>query len=346
MGIVFFCQSCGARFEVDARMAGKSGRCKKCGQSMSIPRAEQLASMVAMPALASAAVGAGVDSGAGAGAGARAGGSPIGSWLKAGTSKMTLAPITLDRMPIGQRRGSAPSPLDDVADSKPYVLAQPVRQQRGRAGRQDNVVLNLWRRQLGGIQKLLRKLNETLYLVSIPFIMIFLLGIAVRSRQMAWSGAAVVVLLNIGRLVSGAANLAVVPFRDGLNLSKMKKPLRRVIEPALMIGLVGCAFAFIPWLYQGGSETAKTRGLFGEGGSFEQKLQAELEKAKALEGEQPGAPARPEPRGLDGSRSGVAPSQTPNSGGAPQSHDGGVRGRIKDIGQRAREAINESQKQP
>ena len=32
MSIVFFSQSCGARFEVEARMAGKRGRCKKCGQ--------------------------------------------------------------------------------------------------------------------------------------------------------------------------------------------------------------------------------------------------------------------------------------------------------------------------
>ena len=39
MNIVFFCQSCGARFEVDPRMAGKKGHCKKCGQFMSIPRA-------------------------------------------------------------------------------------------------------------------------------------------------------------------------------------------------------------------------------------------------------------------------------------------------------------------
>ena len=52
MNIVFFCQSCGARFEVDPRMAGKKGHCKKCGQYMSIPRAEEIASMAAMPALA------------------------------------------------------------------------------------------------------------------------------------------------------------------------------------------------------------------------------------------------------------------------------------------------------
>ena len=58
--IVFFCQSCGARFEVDPRFAGKRGHCKKCGQVMTIPRAEQLSSMMAMPALVAAGGGAGL----------------------------------------------------------------------------------------------------------------------------------------------------------------------------------------------------------------------------------------------------------------------------------------------
>ncbi len=57
MGIVFFCQSCGARFEVDARMAGKKGRCKKCGQyddgaQGRAPRVDE-----SMPALAMAGAG-------------------------------------------------------------------------------------------------------------------------------------------------------------------------------------------------------------------------------------------------------------------------------------------------
>ena len=261
MGIVFFCQSCGARFEVDRGMAGKKGRCKQCGQAMTIPRAEEIASMVAMPAMAAVAVGAGVASDAGAGDG-----SSIGSWLKEGSiSKVALAPLTVNRVPLFKRK---PDPLDDAEDSKPYVLAKPPIENRGPVRVQDHVVVRVWRRQLGGIQKVFRTINETLYLVSTPFIMIFLFGIAVRSQHMAWFGAAAVVLLNIGRLVSGAVNLAVVPFRDGLDLSKMKKPLGRVLGPAFMICLVACAFTFIPWLHQGGSEKARARGLFGSGGSL------------------------------------------------------------------------------
>jgi hypothetical protein len=250
MGIVFFCQSCGARFEVDPRMAGKRGHCKKCGQYMSIPREEEIASMAAMPALAMAGAGAGVAAVGGGPAGA-VGGASIGAWLKAGISQAVLAPITLDRMPLGQKKPTKPSPLDDAEDSKPYVLAQPVLETRGRAGRQGNVVLNLWRRQVGGFQKLFRKMHQAAYLISVPFLMILILGVVLGSRQMALLGATVVVLLNIGRLAAGVANLSLVPLRDGINLSKMKKPIWRVAEPALTIGLVFLAFGFIPWLRHG-----------------------------------------------------------------------------------------------
>ncbi len=218
MGLVFFCQSCGARFEVNPRMAGRGGRCKKCGQQMTIPRAEAIASMSGMPALAMAGVGAGVA--AGRGADGAAAGSSISSWLKAGLSQAGLAPITIDRMPAGYRRPTKPSPLDDAEDSKPYVLAQPVRDPRGRATQQANAALNLWRRQLGGIQKVFRKISQAAYLVSVPFLMILLLGVALKNRPMALLGATAVVLLNVGRLVAGAANLAVVPLRDGVNATR------------------------------------------------------------------------------------------------------------------------------
>jgi hypothetical protein len=159
----------------------------------------------------------------------------------------------MDRMPLGYKRPTKPSPLDDAEDSKPYALAQPVRESRGRAGRQDNAVLNLWRRQLGGFQKLFRKIYQAAYLVSVPFVMILMLGAVLGSRSMALFGATAVVLLNVGRLVAGVANLAVVPLRDGVNPGKMKKPAWRVAEPALTICLVFLAFSFIPGLRHGPS---------------------------------------------------------------------------------------------
>ncbi len=243
MGIVFFCQSCGARFEVAPRLAGKQGRCKKCGQQMTVPRAEQLASMSAMPALISAGGGAGVV--AGAHPGGAAGGSSIASWLKAGISQVGLAALTVDRIPP---RPFLPSALDDAEDSKPYVLAQPLANERGRVRVQDNALVRGWRRQLGKIQKLFRTINQVAYVASLPFLMILIVGAALKNRPLALFGATFLVLINIARLVAGGINLAVIPFRDGIKLGRMKKPFRRVVEPALTIGVVVAAFTFIPWL--------------------------------------------------------------------------------------------------
>src|SRR5262249_39768907 len=153
-------------------------------------RAEQIASMAAMPALAAAAAGVSAVSGAGASAGA--GGPSIASWLRTGISKVALAPLSVDRMPIGKR---APSPLDDAEDSKPYALAQPEGGAGGRVRMLDTVVVRVWRRELGSIQKVFRWLNESAYFVSIPFIMILLFGTAVKNRPMALFGATFVVLL-------------------------------------------------------------------------------------------------------------------------------------------------------
>ena len=108
---------------------------------------------------------------------------------------------------------------------------------------------------MGLIQKIFRWLNESAYLVSVPFIIILLFGIAVKAYPIAIFGATFVVLLNIGRIVAGVANLAVIPLRDGLNLKKFKKPIRRVIEPVVTIVLVVLAFTFIPWLSNGKAST-------------------------------------------------------------------------------------------
>ena len=93
--------------------------------------------------------------------------------------------------------------------------------------------------------------------------MLLLFGAVVRNRPMAVFGATVVVLLNIGRLVSGCANLAVIPLRDGFDFQKMKRPFRRVIEPAITIGLVILAFTFIPWLSFGDAADKSIRDRLG-----------------------------------------------------------------------------------
>ncbi len=232
--------------------------------------------MAAMPALAAAGAGAGGRA-AGVSTGVDDGGPSIGAWLKAGISQIALAPLTVDRMPL---RPTKPSPLDDAEDSKPYVLARPELDDRGPVRIQDNIAVRLWRREIGVAQQVFRWLNDSAYFVSIPFLMILLVGAAVKSRPVAFFGATFVILLNLGRLAAGIVNLALVPLRDGLAARKLKKPVRRVVEPALTIALVFLAFTFVPWLKGGGSSggTVADR-LRASATELETEIKGEVDKA-------------------------------------------------------------------
>ncbi len=360
MGIVFFCQSCGARFEVEARMAGKKGRCKKCGQVASIPKAEHLASMVSMPALAVAGVGAVAVPRASSVKGARAaaGAQSMGDWLKASMSKVGLAPLTYDGM---AKRVAKPSPLDDAEDSKPYVLQKPDRRDaRGHEARPANALVVAWKHEWGLVGRIFRWLNESAYLASIPFIIILLFGIAVKARPIALFGATFVVLLNIGRFAAGIANLAVVPIRDGLNVRKLKKPARRVIEPVLTVALVVLAFTFIPWLSNGspasGSISDRIRAtagtlkkeIAGEVGAVAGKTknlnlddlskQVQTQFQGAIDKAASSASKLGSPSDEKSSKSSSDAGESPK----PESSLGGL---IKDA-QRGREMLKEVQKEP
>jgi hypothetical protein len=294
MGIVFFCQSCGSRFEVHSRMAGRRGRCHKCGQLTTIPRAEDLSSMAEMRAVAPTAVATGRKMGDD--------GAPpsLGGWLKAGISQIGLAPLTVERMkPV---RPVLPSALDDADDSKPYALAQPLVEDRGPVRIQDHLAVRLWRRVLGSFQKVFRWLNESAYFVSIPFLMILLFGTAVKSRPVALFGAAFVVLLNLGRLIAGVANLALVPLRDGISPRAYRKPVRRVVEPVLTIALVVLGFIFIPWLAGGRAGPGDLADRLRSGATaFERDIEGEVgvvvDKARRIDVEKLSEKARETLRG-------------------------------------------------
>jgi hypothetical protein len=364
MGVVFFCQSCGARFEVDARLAGKKGRCKHCGQYTTVPKAEHLTSMN-MPALAMAGAGAAVASAvaiprpgaraAAAPGSARPGPRPksVNDWVNASMSKIGLAPISIPAMP---KKAFLASALDDAADSKPYQLEKPDRRDaRGKGGGPPNVVFAAWRHEVGVIQRILRWLNESAYIVSIPFVIILLFGIAVKANSIAIFGAAFVVLLNIGRIIAGVANLAVIPLRDGFNLRKYKKPLRRVIEPVVWIAAVVLAFTFVPWLASGKASTGSISERIKAGAEkLEEDIKGEVnkvtDKAKDLNVEKLGSQfkgavnqAQEKLKGLGSSPGDAQAKPAPEGAGAAQPEASPVRDLLKDA-QRGREALKELQK--
>lgn len=260
MAIVFACQSCGSRFELDDRFAGKAGRCKHCGERMTIPSngAAEAPGLKLAPAAAPAAQPR---------ATATAGRAP--TWIDAVNSQIGLAPLSVQTIPAARTAGRPASPLDDASFTGLYQVRSAPELPRAAGSGKAAELHNFYRRQVGSFQRVFRWLNDAAYLVSVPFIILLLLGAMVRNRPLALFGATVVVLLNIGRLVTGLVNLVAIPFRDSpaqgvmflvppltfvyiaQHYKRLRKALRRVGGPLATLALVALVFAFVPWLTRG-----------------------------------------------------------------------------------------------
>jgi DNA-directed RNA polymerase subunit RPC12/RpoP len=258
MSIVFFCSQCGARFEVGEQAAGKAGRCKRCGERITVPAA-------AAKPVAAAVVAAG-----------GAGGT---DWLANVSSQAALAPLTVGRVPgIRTRDPNLPPVDDDLGDSKPYAVVSNwkmpvVRRAKGSSAPAGGTTI-LWRKGWGSIERLFRRINEFAYLLSIPFIILLLIGASTKNRSLAMLGAEAVVLLNLGRVFTGLANIFAIPFREGLTTGllflfppytikymidhwkKLRRPTQRVVTPLLTIAAVVLAFVFLPSLAGDGGKKA------------------------------------------------------------------------------------------
>jgi hypothetical protein len=135
-----------------------------------------------------------------------------------------------------------------------------------------------------------------------------------------------------------------VPLREGIHTKKMKKPLRRVIEPVLTIVAVILLFTFVPWLssgYKGNfvqqieSETKELEGEFEgeikntvEGTSLKNlknEVKEKLKSPQAQPADSPGGPASNE------------------NAKSPRAR---IQGVLKGVGERSQQAIDESQDQP
>jgi predicted Zn finger-like uncharacterized protein len=266
--IHFQCPTCGASFDVADNLAGRTGRCKKCGERTKIPSPGGAVAAAAL-ARASAAPAAGprltpIDVDSRRPQPSVIVGRPT-NWLDAVTSQVALAPISVDGVKgIAAKR----FPLDEPSIPGPYKLASApsLPALHAARGKPAGAITRGYRGAMGKVQKVFRWLNESAYLVSVPFLMLVLLGLAVGDHSLMTLGAIGAVLLNIGRIVTGLANLVVIPFRESplqgilflippitffylaQNWHKVHRPVKRIIGPILTVALVGVAFLIEPAL--------------------------------------------------------------------------------------------------
>lgn len=340
--ITFSCPRCATRYDVDDRLAGKKGRCKKCGHVMGIPAPSMMVATSGMfrlrpdISLAGSASRSPTATAAPAAAGSRF------------PSSVGLTPLSADFRPVGKRAPAAEvkphiaAYLQESASAGPYALAEvrpPLRPMHGPGGKPAGFLKRLYRGQIGSVLTILRKINDFAYLISIPFLVLLLIGIVLKSRPMALGGATGVILLNVGRFATGAFAFYVRPFREnplvGLlfllppytvyyvakHWKSMKKTTMRFVEPALTIGLVILAFAFIPWLSSGTNRADATIGerLRSEAGVLKSDVRDELKGRGSAFDETLGGLSEKAQRGLDTIKGTVREPRDASSGEVPPS---------------------------
>jgi predicted Zn finger-like uncharacterized protein len=268
--IAFSCRRCRTRFKVPDSLAGKKARCKKCGQSLQVPQAPAVVASAAETGLFR--MGA-VEPDQPPSPRAPQPESKSHGWSAAPAS-LRLAPIpSLDDLkPVAKRER-----LWEDDDGVEYELEKPVNVPVAKAAPQLAQTRGrlFWGR--GGVAEVLliasRKISDYAYLVSIPFLLLMLLAIVLKQRELAVFAAVVVILLNIVRLGIDGFALITLAFKKGpvhgvlffippftfYYLSQrgkvMKEALGRFLGPALPIIGVLLLFIFVPWL-RGGEEKA------------------------------------------------------------------------------------------
>jgi hypothetical protein len=121
-----------------------------------------------------------------------------------------------------------------------------------------------WKGAINFVLKLLRWVDTWAYLISVPFLMLMVFGIAVENRAFVHLGAVVTVLANYGRFWADLLALFVRPYKDspihGLAFlfppytvyylatrwTRMRPILQRIATSCIPIVLVVLAYAFLP----------------------------------------------------------------------------------------------------
>ncbi len=271
MVLEFSCPKCGMQFKVSPKVAGKRGRCKKCGHQMTIPSQPPPAASVAASGMFRLAGAEAVVKGTSKPKYPSPSPPSQGEHDKKKPFSMPdsvkLAPITADfqkPVPKGKKKVEEEDPRSYKLKplSKKYT---PVGHGLS-ASKPQSPAQQIYRRQMRNLAGLFGKINDFAYLISIPFILLFLVAIVIQNWNLVLLGATAVVLLNIGRILATMAYLAIVPFKESArqgilflippltfyflykNWKQMKQGALRLVGPILSIVAVVLMFQYVPWL--------------------------------------------------------------------------------------------------
>jgi hypothetical protein len=158
-----------------------------------------------------------------------------------------------------------------------------------------------WRGAVGALLKVLRLIDSSAYLISVPFLVLMLFGIVVGNLGLMHTGAVVVVLANYGRFWTDLLALFVRPYKDGplqgvaflfppytvyyltRHWVRVKPIVRRIATSCIPIVLVVLAYAFLPF---SSSSVKDLNDIPGRIQAGEQELRRDIDnELKKVEGE-------------------------------------------------------------
>jgi hypothetical protein len=215
--IEFSCEKCGYPFHhVEPQFAGKLGRCKHCGHVMQIPSPTSIPSagqfhlkpLEPEPEPGSAPA-------------VEAAHRPV-HHEPIEEPHIELVPLVPEDDPA-RKQHHAPEveqALREEAlleeDSRPYQINGEYIPPPGfrRESRPAGWVVRAWRGSVGGLLKILRWVNDSAYLISIPFVALLLFGFVAEKMWLFHLGAVGIVLANLGKLVADVTYVVVKPFKE------------------------------------------------------------------------------------------------------------------------------------
>lgn len=202
MAIRFSCERCGHSIQVDDQFAGRTGHCTHCGHAMAVPDAHSTEA-VSQPA---------VDQGL-----------RLRPLAVAGAPdedhdpRLARAPDVIVRPLAPDDAVRLKAHVDDdleARDQRPPAVLDPYHYEK--PSRRFHLNTHYETRLARFVARILRSVGGWLYLVSLAFFTVLVVGFAFKNRAALHIGAMGIVVTNLGMLVDGLFYLLVLPFRDSL----------------------------------------------------------------------------------------------------------------------------------
>lgn len=239
MNITFSCKKCQSSFTVDSQLAGRTAKCRKCGERLVIP-APQAARQPAVARSGKVSVGSGTAAGGGSagraasstrksGVGAaealrRSAGENTSrsiGWMDAVNSQVGLKPITMMAARVVSQKEI--DEWDDPRSQYKVVIPSDMRKKPAVVTKPAEIAVATYfqgirsYRQLFNLFVILsRWINETAYAISLIFLITAIVGSIMGKPSLVTMGLSMVVLLNVIQLAAGVFNLIAIQFRGNV----------------------------------------------------------------------------------------------------------------------------------